>query len=89
MGGPAGVVAESGNAIYKTLDNNVNERWTRDPGLRRLNIGILMMFASAAANGYDGSLINGLLAIPYCKLRQSRPISCVKLTGNTFKSTPT
>ncbi|KAK5020650.1 hypothetical protein LTR60_000334 [Cryomyces antarcticus] len=64
MGGPAGVVAESGNAIYKTLNNNVNPKWMRDPGLRRLNFGILTMFASAAANGYDGSLINGLLAIP-------------------------
>ncbi|KAK5685485.1 hypothetical protein LTS10_003564 [Elasticomyces elasticus] len=65
MGGPAGIVASSGNEDYKTLRNNVNASWTRDPGLRRLNIGIATMFASAAANGYDGSLINGLLAIPY------------------------
>ncbi|KAK3651448.1 hypothetical protein LTR56_005590 [Elasticomyces elasticus] len=65
MGGPAGIVASSGNEDYKTLHNNVNASWTRDPGLRRLNIGIATMFASAAANGYDGSLINGLLAIPY------------------------
>ncbi|KAK5707475.1 hypothetical protein LTR97_000009 [Elasticomyces elasticus] len=61
----AGVVASSGNENYKTLRNNVNASWTRDPGLRRLNIGIATMFASAAAKGYDGSLINGLLAIPY------------------------
>ncbi|KAK0288086.1 hypothetical protein LTR91_008546 [Friedmanniomyces endolithicus] len=65
MGGPAGVVASQGNEVYKTLSNNVNAKWTRDPGLRRLNIGIATMFASAAANGYDGSLINGLLAMPY------------------------
>lgn len=76
MGGPAGVVAESGNAIYKTLHNNVHPKWTKDPGLRRLNIGILMMFASAAANGYDGSLINGLLAIPYCR----HSFSCTSIT---------
>lgn len=65
MGGPAGVVASSGNDVYKTLRNNINPVWTRDPGLRKLNFAILTMFASAAANGYDGSLINGLLAIPY------------------------
>ena len=65
MGGPAGVVASKGDEVYKTLRNNINARWTRDPGLRRLNVAILTMFASAAANGYDGSLVNGLLAIPY------------------------
>lgn len=65
MGGGAGIVASKGSEVYKTLSNNVNSSWTRDPGLRRLNIGIATMFASAAANGYDGSLINGLLAIPY------------------------
>lgn len=64
MGGPAGVVASKGDEVYNTLPNNVNPRWTRDPGLRRLNLAIVTMFASAAANGYDGSLINGLLAIP-------------------------
>ncbi|KAF2717454.1 general substrate transporter [Polychaeton citri CBS 116435] len=65
MGGPAGIVASKGNEVYKTLDNNVNPKWMKDPGLRRLNFGIATMFASSAANGYDGSLINGLLAIPY------------------------
>ncbi|KAH0129272.1 hypothetical protein KCU66_g4396, partial [Aureobasidium melanogenum] len=65
MGGPAGVVAASGSEVYKTLRNNVNAKWIQDPGLRKLNFGVATMFASAAANGYDGSLINGLLAIPY------------------------
>ncbi|TLD28390.1 hypothetical protein PspLS_04095 [Pyricularia sp. CBS 133598] len=64
MGGLTAVAAPSGNEAYKTIANNVNPRWTRDPGLRRLNLAIFTMFASAAANGYDGSLINGLLAIP-------------------------
>lgn len=72
MGGPSGIVADAGNAIYKTLDNNTNKKWTRDAGLRKLNIGIGFMFASAAANGYDGSLINGLLAIQMCRLRLCR-----------------
>jgi MFS family permease len=65
MGGPSGIVASSGNEVYKTLSNNVNPSWIRDKGLRRLNFAIGAMFASAAANGYDGSLINGLLAVPY------------------------
>ncbi|KAK7179854.1 hypothetical protein DPSP01_004595 [Paraphaeosphaeria sporulosa] len=64
MGGPTGIVSESGGAAYKTLRNNVASSWIRDPGLRRLNIGIGLMFSSAAANGFDGSLMNGLLAIP-------------------------
>lgn len=66
MGGPAGIVSDSGNATYKTLKNNTNPEWTKDAGLRRLNIGVALTFASAAANGYDGSLINGLLAINQC-----------------------
>ncbi|KAF2661041.1 general substrate transporter [Lophiostoma macrostomum CBS 122681] len=64
MGGPGGVVAYGGDAAYKTLKNNVHPQWIHDPGLRKLNFGIGLMFASAAANGYDGSLMNGLLAIP-------------------------
>lgn len=67
MGGPAGIVSQGGDAAYKTLRNNVNAKWIHDPGLRKLNIGIAFMFASAAANGYDGSLMNGLLAIPQCE----------------------
>lgn len=58
------MVASQGKEVYKSLSNNVNNKWTRDPGLRRLNIGIPTMFASAAAGGYDESLINGLLAMP-------------------------
>ena len=60
-------VTHSGDEIYKSLANNVNPRWTRDPGLRRLNLSIAMMFASAAANGYDGTLINGLLSNTHFK----------------------
>ncbi|KAJ4352494.1 uncharacterized protein N0V89_007842 [Didymosphaeria variabile] len=67
MGGPAGIVSEGGGAAYKTLRNNVASSWIRDPGLRRLNFGIGLMFCSAAANGFDGSLMNGLLAIPRFK----------------------
>ncbi|THY11718.1 general substrate transporter [Aureobasidium pullulans] len=75
MGGPAGVVAASGSEVYKSLRNNVNPKWIQDPGLRKLNFGVATMFASAAANGYDGSLINGLLAIPYFNTNLGDPSS--------------
>jgi sugar porter (SP) family MFS transporter len=78
MGGPGGVVAHGGDAAYKTLKNNVHSQWIHDPGLRKLNIGIGLMFASAAANGYDGSLMNGLLAIPKCK-RNRVHTSCINI----------
>ncbi|KAH9845690.1 general substrate transporter [Teratosphaeria destructans] len=53
VGGPADVVAASRNEVYKALSNNVNSKWTRDSGPRRLNKGIATMFASAAANEYE------------------------------------
>ncbi|KAF3931141.1 hypothetical protein ABW20_dc0109474 [Dactylellina cionopaga] len=37
--------------------------WFTDSGLRRLNFSIGVIFLSAAANGFDSSLINGLLII--------------------------
>ncbi|EXM17785.1 hypothetical protein FOTG_14035 [Fusarium oxysporum f. sp. vasinfectum 25433] len=40
-----------GNAVYNRYKNNTNENWMHDAGLRKLNIGIGFMFASAAANG--------------------------------------
>lgn len=56
--------SSGGQDYYATLPNNTNRSWLRDKGLRRLNFGVLLMFASAAANGYDGALMNGLLTIP-------------------------
>jgi hypothetical protein len=61
-----GVVTSSGKDDYSSLPNNTNTRWIKDKGLRRLNLGVGLMFASAAANGFDGSLMNGLLALPMC-----------------------
>lgn len=58
VAGPAGNTG-SGDEIYKSLPNNCLERWYRDPGLRRLNMGIFLTFASATANGFDASLMNG------------------------------
>ena len=63
VAGPA-VGSSKGDEFYKSLANNCHPHWWKDPGLRRLNIGILLVFASATANGFDASLMNGLLAIP-------------------------
>lgn len=63
----APVDTKPGPEGYKKYHNHTNEKWTQDPGLRKLNMGIGFMFASAAANGYDGSLMNGLLTIQQCK----------------------
>lgn len=59
--------SSGGHDYYATLPNNTNRSWIRDKGLRRLNFGVVLMFASAAANGYDGALMNGLLTIPMCE----------------------
>ncbi|KAJ4317397.1 hypothetical protein N0V84_007374 [Fusarium piperis] len=64
MGKKESLALNSGNEIYKSYRNNTDQKWIRDPGLRRLNMGLAFMFASAAANGFDGSLMNGLLIIP-------------------------
>lgn len=66
VSGPA-VVSHAGDNIYKSLSNNCNPKWWKDPGLRVLVFAILSVFGSATANGYDGSLMNGLLAIPSFK----------------------
>lgn len=52
----------------KALPNNTHQKWYKDKGLRKLNIGIAFMFSSSAGTGYNGSLINGLLMLPECKL---------------------
>lgn len=61
-----GAVSSSGADVYRALPNNTNASWFKDRGLRRLNFGVILMFASAAANGYDGALMNGLLTLPMC-----------------------
>ncbi|KAJ5648462.1 hypothetical protein N7490_004834 [Penicillium lividum] len=48
----------------KALPKDDDRSWLRDPGLRKLNLGIAFMFASSAGTGYNGSLMNGLLVLP-------------------------
>jgi hypothetical protein len=51
MGVTPSLGLNAGDEVYKKYKNNTNEKWTRDPALRRLNMGIAFMFSSAAANG--------------------------------------
>lgn len=49
------------------LPNNSDQNWLKDPGLRRLNLGIVFLFFSSAGTGYNGSVINGLQVLPECE----------------------
>jgi hypothetical protein len=40
------------------------KRWWQKPGLLRLNLCLFCLFLFSAANGYDGSMMNGLQALP-------------------------
>ena len=53
------------------LPNNTHRNWIRDRGLRKLNLGIAFTYSSSAGMGYTASVINGLLALPECKIAQS------------------
>lgn len=68
------VVTTPGEDEYVAIPNNTHNQWIKDAGLRRLNLGVGLMFMSAAANGYDGSLMNGLLALPLCMSSSSQCI---------------
>ncbi|KAJ5823369.1 Major facilitator superfamily domain general substrate transporter [Penicillium robsamsonii] len=48
----------------KVLQNNTNSSWMKDPGLRKLNLGIGLMLSASATAGYCASMINGLLVLP-------------------------
>ena len=38
--------------------------WWQKPALLRLNLCLFCLFLFSAANGYDGSMMNGLQALP-------------------------
>ncbi|KAJ5363206.1 hypothetical protein N7541_004050 [Penicillium brevicompactum] len=54
----------STNMASKVLRNNTNVNWVKDPGLRKLNLGIGLMLSASATAGYCASMINGLLVLP-------------------------
>jgi hypothetical protein len=53
------VDASSGNAF---TDDDVH--WWKQPGLRRLYLLMPFLFLGSTTLGYDGSLLNGLQAMP-------------------------
>lgn len=55
-------------AYWATSFIKLSTMWLKYKGLRRLNLGIGLMFSTGASTGYIGSLINGLLILPYCKI---------------------
>ncbi|TXT04906.1 hypothetical protein VHUM_03989 [Vanrija humicola] len=63
MPAPAAAPPPSGLSIAH-LQNNTAKWWWADPGLRKLTIGIACGFAVTVNNGYDMSLMGGLMANP-------------------------
>ncbi|KAJ5095440.1 hypothetical protein NUU61_004796 [Penicillium alfredii] len=57
-------MAPATDSELTVLPNNTNKTWVKDKGLRKLNLGIGLIFCSAATSGYNASLINGLLVLP-------------------------
>ncbi|KAI5477364.1 hexose transporter [Pseudohyphozyma bogoriensis] len=58
-GNTAGAIASIAH-----IKNNTHRNWWMDPGLRKLNLFIVILFLASASGGFDGSLINGLESIP-------------------------
>ncbi|WQF77419.1 Putative major facilitator, sugar transporter, major facilitator superfamily [Colletotrichum destructivum] len=50
-----------------------NKPWYQEPHLRKLNFCILSLTLFSSANGFDGSLMNGLIALPQWKVAMDNP----------------
>lgn len=77
MGAPDALHSASVARPLTSYSNNAHHQWWHDPGLRKLNLMFVIIFMSPLMIGFDGSLINGLLAIPQCMFDSSISISCV------------
>lgn len=49
---------------YAALPNNTASAWWRDAGLRKNVLHIVTLYTAVYSLGYDGSLLNGLQALP-------------------------
>ena len=51
--------------------------WYKKPSLLKLNICLFSLFLFSSANGYDGSMMNGLQALPQWQAALNHP-QCVR-----------
>ena len=48
-------------------------KWYQKPYLVKLNVCLFSLFLFSSANGYDGSMMNGLQALPQWEVALHRP----------------
>ena len=58
---------------FADLPNNTAKSWWKDPGMRKGMIHIFILYAAVYSLGYDGSLLNGLQALPAWQSNFDRP----------------
>ena len=58
------------------------KRWWQRAGLLRLNLCIFSCFLLSAANGFDGSMMNGLQALPQWHVFMDNPTYVTPVLGN-------
>jgi hypothetical protein len=58
---------------FADLPNNTNKSWWKDPGMRRGMIHIFILYTAVYSLGYDGSLLNGLQALPAWQTNFKKP----------------
>ena len=49
---------------FRDLPNNTATCWWKDPGMRVSMLHIIILYLAVFSLGYDGSLLNGLQALP-------------------------
>jgi hypothetical protein len=56
-------MAPSNIDVTKTLGNNTNPKWWKDPGMRKLNFMILCVITAQMTCGYDEAVVGNMLAM--------------------------
>ena len=60
----AKILKSVGAELAATLPAN-DKPWYKKPNLVKLNFCLMSIFLLSSGNGYDGSMLNGVLALPY------------------------
>jgi hypothetical protein len=58
---------------FADLPNNTASSWWRDRGMRLGMIHIMILYLAVFSLGYDGSLLNGLQALPSWQTNFGQP----------------